>query len=103
MGDLEVGDTIKIIINIEIITGNVQYIIMNGDDHVISSYTCNVAAQCPLGNATLNGATMISSLGTTIGGAAALVGAVATGGSSMAIAAGAGAMIGGSGKYCPGS
>lgn len=95
MGDWRGSEYINVSVAIELITGNVKYLLFTDDGNLVQSADCNVAAACPLGQINTNAAGVVSGLTTLAGGAAAFASAVLTGGATSVAAAGAGAMIAG--------
>lgn len=80
----------------EMITGNVFYTIKNADGRIIQTASACVAAQCPLGQMTVNTAGVASSLAGIAGGAVALAfgaPAVAAVGLSSLLLSGANAVL----------
>lgn len=94
MGDWRGSQYINVTVAIELITGNVKYLLFTDDGNLVQSADCNVAAACPLGQISTNAAGVMSGLTTLAGGAAALISAAFTGGATAA-AAGASALIAG--------
>lgn len=90
--DLNLGDwkgsNININVTIEVITGNVTYLLATNDGAVIQTASCNVAANCPIAKEVTNGAGLVSSIGTAIGGIAGLTAGAAIGGAGVAAAGG---------------
>lgn len=95
MGDWRGSQYINVSVAIELITGNVKYLLFTDDGNLVQSADCNVAAACPLGQISTNAAGVMSGLTTLAGGAAAFASAVITGGATIAATAGASAMIAG--------
>lgn len=93
LGDWK-GSDINISVTIEVITGNVTYLLFTDAGALIQSASCNVASNCPIAKEVTNGAGVVSSIGTAAGGAAGLLAGMITGGTSIAAASGA-AMIAG--------
>lgn len=80
----------------EMITGNIFYVIKNADGRIIQTASACLAAQCPLGQMTVNTAGVASSLAGVVGGAAALAfgaPAVAAVGLSSLLLSGANAVL----------
>ena len=80
----------------EMITGNIFYAIKNADGRIIQTASACLAAQCPLGQMTVNTAGVASSLAGIAGGAAALAfgaPAVAAVGLSSLLLSGANAVL----------
>ena len=94
MGDWKGSTYINVSFAIEVITGNVKYLLFHDNGNMIQSFDCCVAAQCPLGQVTMNASGVMTGLGTLIGGVATLATAVVTEGASLAVA-GAAAMVAG--------
>lgn len=95
MSDWKGSSYINIVMVIEVITGNIKYMLGTDNGILIQTFEANVAAQCPLGQFTTNSTGMMAGIGGTIGGLVTLAAAVATEGSSLAIMAGAGAAVAG--------
>lgn len=94
MSDWQGSTKINITATMEYVTGNLTYILVHDNGAYIQTVTCNVAAQCPLGQMTVNTSGMVSSIKTAVAGAIGIAAGVATGGTTVAIA-GAGAMLAG--------
>lgn len=94
--DLSLGEwrtsKINVSVNIEVITGNVTYLLFRDDGALIQSATCNVASDIPLGKV-MQSNNVLTSIGSTAAGVAAFATAAATGGASVAIAGGAAAAV----------
>lgn len=93
LGDWK-GSDINISATIEVITGNVTYLLFTDNGALIQSASCNVASDCPIAKEVTNGAGVVSSIGATIGGAAVLAAGVVTGGASIALSGGAAVVAG---------
>lgn len=93
MGDWKNSD-INISVTIEVITGNVTYLLFTDNGALIQSASCNVASNCPIAKEVTNGAGVVSSIGTAVGGFAGLLAGAATGAAGMAIARGAAVVAG---------
>ena len=88
LGILTSANPLSVDVMIEIITGNVQYRVKSASGSIVQTISCNVAAQCPLGQMTTNGGNMLTSLLSTGVAVAGLAAAPATGGSSALATAG---------------
>lgn len=93
MGDWKNSD-INISATIEVITGNITYLLFTDNGALVQSASCNVASNCPIAKEVTNGAGVVSSIGTAAGGFAGLLAGAATGGAGMAIAGGAAVVAG---------
>lgn len=93
MSDLVESDTLTVSWALEYPTGNVSYAIKNESGDIIQTASACVAAQCPLGQTSVNGVGAVNAIKTAVAGAATLAAGAATGG-GLAIA-GAGAMLAG--------
>lgn len=89
------GGNIKIAVYIDVLTGDIKYVVRNGSDVLISTCNSNIAAQCPIGHITGNGSGIVSGLGATIGGIGALAATIATEGAAAVVAGAAFATIAG--------
>lgn len=77
LADFAGSDYMYVDVCIEVITGDVTYFIRNKNQSIIASYSCNVAADIPIGATLANVGAMGNSVIGTLGGVgAALVGAV---------------------------
>lgn len=94
MSDLSESDSLKMYIDIEYITGNVTYSLMNGADDLIQMASCNVAAQCPLGQILSNYGGIANGIKTAVAGAVTMAAGVATGGAGFLAGGAAAAMSG---------
>lgn len=99
MSDFTESTKIYVQIHKEYTTGDMLYTVyaksgIPTDQMILASYTCNVAAQCPLGQITTNANGVVSGLTTMAGGAAASIVSLAAG-NAMGAVGGAGAAIGG--------
>ena len=73
-------------------TGDLTYYIKDDGGNLIQTVSCNVASQCPLGQLNINGGGVVSSIGSAVGGVAALTFGAASGNAAMATG-GAGALL----------
>ena len=83
---------IHILYTMEYGTGDLTYYIKDDGGKLIQTASCNVASQCPLGQLNINGGGMVSSIGSAVGGAAALAVGGMAGNAGVAIG-GAGALL----------
>ena len=100
MGDWMYQSKIKVRVLIELVTGNIMYLLKDSNDHIVQTATCNVSAQCPLGQMTMNSSGVMQGIGATIGGAVSLAGSIAAtvashGATAPMVAASAASLIGG--------
>lgn len=85
----------NIIVNsyIEVLNGDIKYVLETESGSIISECNSNIAARCPLGAVVTNGSGVMSGIGQTLAGAVALAGsaaaAVGSGGAAAPLAAGA--------------
>lgn len=86
MGDWVYSNNINVEYTIEHITGNIRYFLKTDAGEIIQTVDCNVAAQCPFGQTTVNGAAIIGGM-MGIGTSAALLAAGTVGGEIGAISA----------------
>ena len=101
MSDFIESDKIRIGTMKEYLTGDLIYYVYGPTPfipdtvpHILATYTCNVAAQCPLGQITTNANGAVSGLATLAGGVAASAVSLAAG-NPLGAVGGAGAAIGG--------
>ena len=83
---------IHILYSMEYGTGDLTYYIKDDGGNLIQTVSCNVASQCPLGQLNINGGGVVSSIGSAVGGVAALTFGAASGNAAMATG-GAGALL----------
>ena len=95
MTDILDTSHIRVQVLIELMTGNIKYIVRNGNDNILQMCDCNVAARCPLGRVTNDASGVMTGITQTVGGLAALAAGIATGGGGMALAGAAGVAISG--------
>jgi len=98
--DIKLSDfttKINISVSIEILTGNITYLIFNDAGALVQSAIGNIASPCAMGKENTAGGKLISSIAQLAGGAVTLAAAAGTGGAAGAIgmAAGAGAALSG--------
>lgn len=86
MGDWIDSNNINVEYTIEHITGNVRYFLKTDNGEIIQTVDCNVAAQCPFGQTTLNGAALAGGM-MSVGTSAAMLAAGVVGGEFGAAAA----------------
>ena len=72
----------------EIASGNMMYYLRDDDGNLIQTASCSLAAQCPLGQMTVNTGGVVNAIGGVVGGAIAL-----GSGSGIAVAAGGAALL----------
>lgn len=89
---------IDIVINIEVITGNILYEIYNNLSVLVNTVNVNVAADITIGRETLNGQGMVSGLLTTAAGIGATVAGAMTG-NLVTTTTGAAAALSGAGSF----
>jgi len=100
MSDFVETDKIRIGVTKDYITGDLIYYVYGPTEltlfvpHILATYTCNVAAQCPLGQITTNANGAVGGLATLAGGVAASAVSLAAG-NPLGAVGGAGAAIGG--------
>ena len=98
--DLNLGDwkgsSINVIVTIEVITGNVTYLLTTDAGAVIQSMSCNVASPCPVAKEVTSGGGLVSSIGMMAGGGAGLIGGLLSGGSTVLAASAASVIAGAS-------
>lgn len=85
MADLVEGDTIRVDVGQDYITGDCHYTIKNANGDIIQTANCNMAAACPIGQIAVNGAGIMNGIKTSALGFAAFAAGIGSG----AIAAGA--------------
>lgn len=83
---------IHILYSMEYGTGDLTYYIKDDGGNLIQTVSCNVASQCPLGQLNINGGGVVSSIGSAVGGVAALTFGAASGNAAM-FTGGAGALL----------
>ena len=88
---------ISILVTIEALTGNVTYQIGAQGD-IVQVISTNVAAICPISGQSIDAPGVMNGISSFIGGAVTLAGSLATGGSGVGVAAGAGAILAGIGN-----
>lgn len=96
MGDWRGSQYINVTVAIELITGNVKYLLFTDEGNLVQSADCNVSATCPLGQMTINASGVMTGLTTMAGGAVSMLGSIGgmlAGNIPLAAAAGAGALI----------
>lgn len=89
MGDWLYSNNVNVEYTIEYITGNVRYFLKTDGGTVLGTYDCNVASQCPLGQAVLNGGGVVNGLMGMGSSVAMLAAGTAAGGAGGAVAASA--------------
>lgn len=96
MGDWIHTTTLYVKYRIEVCTGNIKYCLLPGSNSafVIQSFDCNVAANCPLGKVSNNGAGIMTGIGATVGGLASLAVGIASHGATLAVSGGLAAIAG---------
>ena len=80
MGDWTGSNNINVEYTIEHITGNVRYFLKTDNGEIIQTVDCCVAAQCPFGQTTVNGAALVGGLMGIGSSIAMLAAGVASGG-----------------------
>lgn len=93
LGDWK-GSNINVIVTIEVITGNVSYLLTTDAGAIVQTASCNVSSNCPIAKEVTNGSGVVSSLGMVAGGAAGLVGGLLSGGTTAVAASGAAIVAG---------
>ena len=72
LSDWVTATQIQITAIFEVVTGNMLYILRDPNGYIIQTASCSLAAQCPLGQMTVNTQGAVNAVGGFIGGAAAL-------------------------------
>lgn len=93
LSDWITATQIQITAIFEIVTGNMLYILRDPNGYIIQTASCSLAAQCPLGQMTVNTQGAVNAVGGFVGGAIALgatnINPILAGGAMLASAASA--------------
>ena len=96
--EINLGDwrtsKINVSVCIEVITGNVTYMLFRDDGALMQTFVCNVISDVPMGKMQGNGGNLLTALGTAVGGVAAMAAGGAIGAAGVALGGAAAAFTG---------